>query len=315
MKKTLLALSVFAAATSAQAFELYNQDGVTVNMGGDIEVVYMNALTDDKETTTKDETDFKQDIQDADVKFDVRYAMTDSVQFGAFFEIQDTGTNTGDTYVALYTETMGSLKIGKLCTSLDDAGIGADYQYGITTFFKGASNGNFCLPEAVRYDIDTGSFYATVAMAQDKAGENKAIGKNSVFLDTRIGYRVADFDFTVLGGTTETETKDTETLLGAEVRYAGVENLNLAAAYYSMDLDKETSNTVALAAEYQLDVVALAAGYSFSSSDDKIVEDLNTWYVNAGYPLAPNTTAYVEVGGNDVKDSETGLAIGVKAEF
>ena len=82
-----------------------------------------------------------------------------------------------------------------------------------------------------------------------------------------------------------------------------------------MDYDKETSNTVALAAEYQLDVVALAAGYSFSSSDVKAVEDLNTWYVNAGYPIAPNTTAYVEVGGDDKENNQTGLAIGVKAEF
>ena len=313
MKKTLLALSVFAAATSAQAFELYNQDGVTVDMGGDIEVVYMQGL--------QKGDDFQQEIQDADVKFDVRYAMTDSVQFGAFFELQDTGTKPGDTYVAVYTETMGSLKVGQLCTALDDAGIGADYQYGMTTFFGGADGREFCLDEAVRYDIDTGSFYATVAMAQDKTNFNggdanaPAIGKNALYIDTRMGYRVADFDFTVLGGTTETDAKKTETLLGAEVRYAGVENLSLAAAYYSMDYDKETSNTVALAAEYQLDVVALAAGYSFSSSDVKTTEDLNTWYVNAGYPIAPNTTAYVEVGGDDKENNQTGLAIGVKAEF
>ena len=58
-----------------------------------------------------------------------------------------------------------------------------------------------------------------------------------------------------------------------------------------------------------------AAGYSFSSDDTKGSDDVQTWYVNGGYALAPNTTAYAEVGGNDVKDSELGLAIGVKASF
>ena len=46
MKKTLVALSVLFAATSAQAIELYNQDGVTVDLVGDIEVTYQNSFSD-----------------------------------------------------------------------------------------------------------------------------------------------------------------------------------------------------------------------------------------------------------------------------
>ncbi|MUL10091.1 porin [Aliivibrio fischeri] len=305
MKKTLVALSVLAAsAGSAQAFELYNQDGVTVDMGGDIEVVYL-------QKTEKDH-DLQQEIQDADVKFDVRYAINSELQFGGFFELQDTGSNMGDAYVALYSDSVGSFKVGRTCTALDDAGIGSDYQFGITTFFNGSDM--FCGDEVVRWDLDKESFYATVALAQDKNGST-SVGVDALYFDARVGYRVADFDFTVLGGSGETDAKNTETLLGAEARFNGIENLGLAAAFYTLDDETDSANTFGLSATYQLDVVALAAGYSLSSHDDSSVDDLNAWYVNAGYPLAPNTTAYVEVGGNDAKDSQTGFAIGVKAAF
>ncbi|MUK30845.1 porin [Aliivibrio fischeri] len=305
MKKTLVALSVLAAsAGSAQAFELYNQDGVTVDMGGDIEVVYL-------QKTEKDH-DLQQEIQDADVKFDVRYAINSELQFGGFFELQDTGSNMGDAYVALYSDSVGSFKVGRTCTALDDAGIGSDYQFGITTFFNGSEM--FCGDEVVRWDLDKESFYATVALAQDKNGSTD-VGVDSTYFDARVGYRVADFDFTVLGGSGETDAKNTETLLGAEARFNGIENLGLAAAFYTLDNETVKANTFGLSATYQLDVVALAAGYSLSSDDVDANDDLNAWYVNAGYPLAPNTTAYVEVGGNDAKDSQTGFAIGVKAAF
>ncbi|WP_122035322.1 porin [Aliivibrio sp. EL58] len=315
MKKTLVALSVLAAsAGSAQAFEIYNQDGVTVNMGGDIEVVYL-------QKTEKDH-DFQQEIQDADVKFDVRYAMNDDLQFGGFFELQDTGMNEGDAYVALYSDTIGSIKVGRTCTALDDAGIGSDYQFGITTFFNGADM--YCGDEVVRWDLDKENFYATVAFAQDKNGSTY-VSEDGTYFDARVGYRVASFDFTLLGGTGEAEDKSgtpavitgthDETLLGAEARFNGVENLGLAAAVYTLDNETIKTTTFGLAATYQLDVVALAAGYSLSSDDVDANDDINTWYVNAGYPIAPNTTAYVEVGGNDVTDSQTGFAMGVKAAF
>ncbi|EHN70659.1 porin [Aliivibrio fischeri] len=315
MKKTLVALSVLAAGSAQAGIELYNQNDVTVNMGGDIEVVYKQGKAEDAELT--------QEIQDADVSFDVRYAINDELQFGGFWQINDVamdkdGENAGDVYVALYSDTVGSFKVGRLCTVLDDAGIGSDYQFGITTFFQGEDM--YCADEVIRWDIDKENFYAAAAIAQDKNG-NTGLNNDSTYFDGKIGYRVADFDFTALvglgevGGDLPTSTKHDETLWSAQVRYNGIDNLGLAAAYYSMDNDTDTTNTMALAATYQLDLLALAAGYSLSSHDDDAIDDLNTWYVNAGYTVAPNTTAYVEVGGDDADKTQTGFAIGVKAAF
>lgn len=319
MKKTLVALSVLAASTgSVQAFEVYNQDGVTVGLHGDIEVVYKNAL---------DSSSYQQEIQDADFGFDVRYAINDEVSFGGYWEFdgasggvtsgQSTSAEVGDTYVAFYTQSYGSVKIGRTCSALDDAGIGSDYQFGINTFFSGDEA--YCGDEMVRYDLDTESFYMTAAFVQDKNG-SESIDDDGSHADLKLGYRVADFDFTAFVGNSDLDSGSSEMLTALEARFAGIEDVNLSAGFYSLDKERKVledmkTNTVALAADYTMADWLFAAGYSFSSDDTDGSDDVQTWYVNGGYALAPNTTAYAEVGGNDVKDSEIGLAVGVKASF
>ncbi|MGY5537683.1 porin [Vibrio brasiliensis] len=316
MKKTLVALSVMAAATSAQAFEVYNQDGVTVGFHGDIEVVYMN-------TTTR--SSFQQEIQDADFGFDVRYAMNDEVTIGGYWEFDGaTGTNTdnverGDTYIAFYTNSYGSIKFGELCTAIDDAGIGNDYQYGISSFLD--NNASPCADEAIRYDFDNGAFYATLGYVQDKINSTD-LGDNDDYFDAKLGYRVADFDFTVYYGDTSLEaTKVDESIIGLEGRYNGIENLGLALAYYGVDKEtagvSQDSSNIALDVTYTMDKLTYAAGYSVADNDNK-AKEIDQWYVNAGYAIAPNTKAYAELGGEDYADgtdTDVALAVGIKAEF
>lgn len=316
MKKTLVALAVLASAGSAQAIELYNQDKVTVNMTGDVEIVYLKGLEKDSE--------FQQEIQDADFGFDTRYAMNDDLQIGAFWEFSgDNGVaETGDVYMAFYSNTLGSIKFGKTATALDDAGIGADFQFGISSFFQNGTP--FSGDEAVRYDLDKGTFYVSAAFLQDK-NENNGLGKDGTFFDAKAGFRVADFDFTgfVGKGTLDdgVAPSQDETLYAVEARYAGVENLNLAVGYYGTDGDALNAgtdiktDTLGVSADYTFSAVTVAAGYSTSDSDVANSEKLNSWYANVAYSLAPSTKAYAEVGGDNATDSETGFAVGLKAEF
>jgi predicted porin len=318
MKKTLVALSVLAAAGSAQAIELYNQDKVTVNMTGDVEIVYVKGTTDGDE--------FQQEIQDADFGFDTRYAINDDVQVGAFWEFKgsdtnnDKGAQVGDVYMGLYSQSVGSIKFGKQATALDDAGIGSDYQFGISSFFQKGTP--FAGHEIVKYELDKGTFYGTVAYMQDKQGYN-GLGENGNFFDAKLGGRVADFDFTGFVGQAKQKGAgaDTdglkETLWALEARYAGVENLNLEVGYYGAkaELNNEDGTVAAYgaAADYTLDSWKFATGLSQTNPDegDKVVN----WFLNAGYALAPSTTAYAEVGGNNGDNSQTGFAVGLKAEF
>jgi len=318
MKKTLVALSVLAASASATAgFEIYNQDGVSVNLGGDIEVVYVKSTTKDSKA--------EQQIQDADVALDVRYAVNDSIQVGGFWQINDVGVdndgdNAGDAYVAVYSDSFGSIKVGRTCSALDDAGIGSDYQFGLTTFFEDSEV--YCADEIVRYDVDKGNFYGTFAVVQDVNG-NESLAPSSTYFDGALGYRVADFDFVgfygqgdVLDGADKVE----QTTWSVQAKYNGIENLGLAVAYYDMIGkplvgEKSDTDTIAFAATYTIEKTTLAAGYSTSGNNDAAVADEDYWYVNAGYSVAPNTTLYAEVGGTDKKDTDTGYAVGVKAFF
>lgn len=318
MKKTLVALSVLAAASAQAGIEVYNQNGVSVNLQGDIEVVYVK--------DTKKDSEFTQEIQDADFGFDVRYAMNDAVSFGGYWEFdgassnvtdgKDSYTEVGDAYVAFYTTSYGSIKFGRTCGALDDSGVGSDFQFGVTAFVDSA---DFCADEMVRYDFDNGSFYAAAALAQDKKNAD-SLGKDGGYYDAKLGYRVADFDFTAYFGAAELEktaVKTDKDFLGLEARFAGVENLNLELGYYAYETKtasaKSETDVIALAADYTIDSITLAVGYDIVDPEGS--KKVNNWFVNAGYGFAPNTTAYVEVGGNDVDDSETGVAVGVKASF
>ncbi|MCL9774385.1 porin [Vibrio methylphosphonaticus] len=348
MKKTLVALAVLAAGSAQAGIEIYNANNVTVDLKGDIEVVYKKGFEDDATT--------KQEIQDADFGFDVRYAINDDLQFGAYWEFDGSADNgltnsavkAGNTYVGIYSQAAGSLIVGRLDSILDDAGIGSDYQFGLNSFF---SNGSpFGADESLRYDLDKGNFYGGVAYKQDK-NMNSGLGENGNMVDAKIGYRVADFDFTAFYGQAEFKGAgigaamtegDKESLYAIEGRWAGVENLNLELGYYNMEMspkagDSVTAQTYGFAADYTLNQWIFAGGVSQVSVDgDQTVKisatetannDSETnWFVNAGYKVAPSATVYAEVGGsngysevdstnNYYAQNGVGFAIGAKAEF
>ncbi|HAS8568066.1 porin [Vibrio vulnificus] len=316
MKKTLVALSVLMAATSVQAIELYNNAGVTVDLKGDVEVRY-------KKGTAKD-AELKQEIDDADFGFDTRYAINDDLQIGAYLEFSGDNndratdkTSVGNVYMGFYSKELGSIKFGKLDTQMDDAGVGSDFLFGIRSFVDDADFGG---EEAIRYDLDKGNFYGGLGLIQDKHNA-QSFGENGNYFDLKLGYRVADFDFTLFYAQAELRKamdKDVN-LLGLEGRYTGVENLKLELGYYDNTTDDNTAktsneeDTIALAADYTMDKTTFAAGYSMTNV--KGGTDFNNWFLNAGYAIAPNTTAYVEIGGTDKDNTELGYGFGLKASF
>ncbi|KII75546.1 porin [Vibrio renipiscarius] len=324
MKKTLVALSVLLAATSAQAIELYNQDGVTVDIHGDIEVTYQNSF---------DHSSMKQQIEDADFGFDVRYALNDDLQFGGYWEFDGSNSNNakdtknGDTYVALYSKTYGSIKFGRLCTAVDDlGGITTDYQFDVNKLYEGASGDYACRDEGIRYDYDNGAFYTTLGFVQNKMDDADHVGTDADYFDGRFGYRVADLDMSVFYANLNTaNVRDTEGNLvdedafGFEANYTGFESFRVGLGYYATnkDFDGADTNVYTLGADYYLGKWTFGSAVSVADHDEDAFDATN-WFVNAGYALAPNTTAYAEVAGQDIDgndDSDTALAIGVKASF
>ncbi|WED25583.1 porin [Vibrio sp. DW001] len=309
MKKTLLALSVLLASTAANAgVEVYNNDGATVNIGGDLEVVYLKG--------TADNSHVQQEIQDADIKFDVRYAVSDELSVGGYWEFQgdDGGTtqsgssNMGDVYFAFYTASAGSFKVGDLCSIGDDLGLGNDFQFGTTTTVEQA---DVCGDETVRWDYSSDMFYVSAAYRDDQRSDDT---KADLF-DMKAGVTMAGFDLMGYYGTSNKADQDTFAL---EASYAFAA-ANVGLAYYDVE---DTANTVAITADYTIQKVTLSAGVDWvdvevgvTDSDGVVILDSTNYFVNAGYAIAPATTLYAEIGGNDLDDSEVGYAVGAKVEF
>jgi predicted porin len=343
MKKTLVALSVLAASAAAPfanaAIELYNEEGITVNLKGDIEVVYRNDV--------KGHSQMQQRIEDADFGFDIRYMVNDDWSVGAYWEFNGSEstnsevTRNGDTFVAAYHKTAGSLKFGRLCTAADDLGIGSDEAFGISTLLEAKTDE--CSDEAVRYDFDNGTFYATLGFVQNKltqgqflddgddttatsvndpvVSKTKQAGSQDTYYDARFGYRVAGFDlsaFVAQYNADDSASKKDDTAYALEAVYGGIENLGLSVAYYAVnaDADNADNSIIAFAADYTMGKLGFAAGYSIGDHDDK-AKEADKWFVNTTYGIAPNTKLYAEVGGLDQKDVDDnlGLAIGVEASF
>lgn len=301
MKKTLLALSVLVASSAANAgIEVYNKDGATVNIGGDLEVVYVKGTAQD--------ASMQQEIQDADIKFDIRYAVNEELSVGGYWEFQGDKDDTtehgsdkmGDVYFAFYTATYGSVKVGDTCNIGDDLGVGSDYQFGVTSTIDQAE---VCGDETIRYDYSSDMFYASAAFRDDQRADSDVD-----LADFKVGVKVAGFDILGYYGTSGTAEQDASAV---EVRYA-LESANLEAGYYNVE---DKGDTIALAADYTMDKLTFAAGIDFVKYDDSATEDETNYFVNAGYAIAPATTIYAEIGGNDKDNSEVGYAVGAKVAF
>ncbi|MEZ9438625.1 porin [Vibrio atlanticus] len=329
MKKTLLALAVMTAAGSANAaIEIYNQDGVSVDLKGDIEVVYSNEF--------EKGSSMEQKIEDADFGFDIKYMVNEEWKVGAYWEFNGssdanaTATKNGDTYVAAYHNTLGSIKFGRLCTAVDDLGIGKDEAYGISKLLDNATQE--CADEAIRYDYDNGALYATLGYVQDKLKTDGVEGGNTEYFDARMGYRFAEFDVSAFvanfDASATSKVKDDHQGYGAELVFSGIENVYLSTAYYgtTSDAANDDNSVIAFAAGYTMGLWGFNTGYSIGDHDQD-VKDEDRWFVNSTYAVAPNTKVYAEVGGIDydskrVNDkgekfykTDTGLAIGVEASF
>ncbi len=343
MKKTLVALAVLTAASSAQAFVVYDQDKITVDLKGDIEVQYASSFA---------HSSMKQEIEDADFGFDVRYMVNDEWTVGGYWEFNgstdtnETNAEAGDTFVAAYSKSYGSLKVGRLCTAIDDAGTGSDEVFGLKSFFSDSSP---CEDEAIRYDFDNGQFYTTLGFVQDKHASHK-LADDSNYFDGRLGARFGEgFDASVFFATGEVEAqkKDStgtvienpitdDSLVALELVFTGIENVKLEAGYYATEQevvevgslnpssyvvgDKEESDTFALAAGYKMGLYGFNVGYSATdrtNAKDTDVVDQTNYFANVTYSVAPTAKLYIEVGGQDKdgQDNDTALAIGAEASF
>ncbi|EPE37454.1 hypothetical protein O1U_0757 [Candidatus Photodesmus katoptron Akat1] len=318
MKKTLVALGVIAASSAQAGVALYDNDGIKINLSGGVDVVYLKDL--------KKGSHFEQKIDDADFGIGASYAINDDLKVAGYLEYDGDKNNQkgmmGDVYIKLGSESLGSIKVGRICGVIDDVGIASDYQLGEKAFLL-SEEGNkvICNDEMIRYDLDTDMFYTNLSYSQDKNENISSLGKSGRYLDGRVGVRVANFDVSVAYGDIKASAVTSkERLVAVETKFAGIPNANVSAAYYRMQGDLSSAEKVKrdnyyLAGDYTLNSWKFGAGVNKFVTKNADEKNFRAWHVNTGYNFAKNSTAYVEVAGNNKDDNQTGIAVGVKTSF
>jgi predicted porin len=320
MKKTILAMAITGLfATTAQATNVYDMDGVKVDLFGDAEVQYVNDIAervDDKVIR----------IKEANFGFDLGYDIGNGLTVGGlvkFGAADDEGQNTAtlsDAYVGISSAEWGTLTAGKTVTIFDGAGIGSDYEFGYGDFYEQDNSGE----QVVKYQLDKDMFYGGVAYLMSTEAD---VNTNGEAWDANLGARFAGFDVAAFFGQAKV-TDDPAATAPADpthdvnnyvfnVKYQ-IADLGLAASYGVTDDESvasgEDDKNMGVTATYQLDKARFAAGYAVFDVADQD-KDVKNFYVNASYAFTGNVNVYAEIGGSDADNTETGYAAGMEINF
>ncbi|PSW08184.1 porin [Photobacterium rosenbergii] len=322
MKKTLLALSVLAAGSAQAGINLYDANGVIVDLSGAAEVQYIQKIQD-----KNNDNDAGIRIDDGDLQLNTTIAVNDQLnvvsglgfRFEAPLDFDDSKSNVSndELWVGLGGD-FGTLTFGRQLLIADDAGIGKDYELGFEQIGFGRAEGN----ETIKYVFDNGQFYFGLSHDLDADGTDFQ-GNDGTITDGRIGARFADFDvrayyytFEAGTGTTKEETD----AFNIEAEYV-MGQWAFAASYGqveekiggSTDFD---ADAIELAGSYTMGKNTFALGYN-RIDDDFSNDTIDNVYGNITHQLHSNVKVYGELGwaDQDSKDLDMGYLVGMEVIF
>ncbi len=331
MKKTILAMTVpaamLAAGTANAAVNLYNQDGVSVDVSGAAEVQYINKFSTTQDGHVR--------IDDADLMFNASIDVTEGLKavagLGLKFE-SGTGINdysdVSDTqsdrlYVGL-SSNFGTLTMGRQLLLADDMGNAKDYELGTEQIGAAVANAG----QVIKWVYDNGMVYGGLNVAlDDNPGNAAATDTGREAMGLRVGARFQGLDARVYyQDATNVNAAFDQTTMNFELDYA------MGAFDVSASFGQQENKDVATAAKTTFDFWQISGGFqanektSFalgydakSQSDDVNTIDSSTVYVNATYSLHSNARIYAEVGMQDSNKpdhaSDTGYLVGMEVKF
>ncbi|TCS38904.1 porin [Reinekea marinisedimentorum] len=300
MKKLALSIAVSSialAAASAQADEtIYENDGLSLTVGADVEYAF----------TVQGDDSASLDIDDADFDVKISSEMENGATVFGFFEIEENGQDAvqlSDSYVGFSYDAV-TVSVGKQITAADNFGIGQDFWFGVGNDAKIADYGS----EVVYVEYAADAF--TVVAAADLALEGEETDDEAVY-DLYVEADVAD-GVTVSGmlqSTTDFAADDTTTF-GIAASYSMDEYT--VGAEYSYETETEVG-AWEVAGAYSINATTFVAGFGDSDTDEESSDF--QYYLGAGYDLTDNASVYAEIAGDDADDSDMGFALGMALSF
>lgn len=331
MKKTLLALAVLTAAGSANAgINLYDANGVKVDLSGAAEVQLFDGFEKNADSTIR--------IDDGDLVLHATVAVSDNLNVvsGTAFKYESRDLQNYELWTGFSGE-FGTITIGRQLLVSDDSGIGKDYELGAGQIDFAQTEGD----RVAKYVYDNGTFYTAVSHEMDT-------DHSTTITDGRIGFRTGGLDVRVYGydgkriglkGLVENGSdingnpiiipgKAGEDISGynLEAEYA-MGAINLAASFgqvkYQAADTKVTNKNIDLYeinGSYTIDKTTLALGYvrGEDKANNEDANVINNVYANVTQQLHSNVRAYLELGYSDDKKDKLedfGYVAGLEVKF
>ncbi|WP_407330898.1 porin [Enterovibrio sp. 27052020O] len=351
MKKTILAMAVPAllAAGAAQAsVNLYDADGVVVNIAGAAEIQYINKY--DVRAPGASGKDAYLRIDDADLILTTTIAVTDSLNavagMGFKYEadtVDNGGVESDELYVGLGGD-FGTFTFGRQLLLSDDAGNSHDYELGTEQIDFVQTQG----AQVAKWVYDNGMFYAGANIDLDSDVSEAKDGRQ--IIGGRLGVRVADLDARVYLYDGENLQSNKFAVVDKDSGLQDVSGFNLEVDYDLGDFDVsasygqleykagsvDTAGVAQAAGKNDVDKWQISGGYQlddntyFGLGYDNVDSDASgtyekykgsSIYANVTYKLATNAKVYAEVGSADVEiagvdqDTDTGYLVGMEVKF
>jgi predicted porin len=325
MKKTLIALSVLVAAGSVNAANVYDNDGVMVDVYGDFAVHYERAQGDEKAAEIL--------VDDADFGFNFESAINEDMAVIANMDV------TGEGDLALDDLTVGvkasgtTVKVGRQVTLVDDFGLSNDFAFGLSTAedFGYDHDTNPATDdvnpftakedEVVRVDYDSGeAFYAAFDAVLKTEGTDDS-DDDSTQYDLMAGARFGDADVSVTySDSSDISEQDVDgQFIGVKGAYT-LGDVVLSAVYTNADVEDIDVDAYGSNIEYSMDKVGFNFGVVSTNFNDEAEDNLGAedhveYYANVSYALAKNSTVFFEVQDSDEENSDMGYAAGLTVSF
>lgn len=316
MKKTLLATAIALVSVSANAATVYDQDGFTYDLKGDLQVQLRQKAGTDQE--------MDMEFDDLEIKNGVSYELSDTMSaFGQLDFGLKSMANDNDGQAKLEEAFVGlkldntAVSFGKQATASDGFGIDKSKE---GAGISGDRFSNTSGDDVIRVESELQNVSLVGAYEMEAKGSEK---ENDSHVDLMIA---TEFSGIELGAafqqyTAADDGDDTDTF-GVSAAYSfGL--VEVAADYSVKSSDDETSADNS--SQYNL-----AAGIAASSTtgvnlgvtgvmydDETGAEDITGYYANVTYtfPKASNVSAFAEVANSDEDDSDIGYVAGMRVKF
>lgn len=322
MKKTLLALSVLAAGSAQAGINLYDANGVVVDLSGAAEVQYLQPIQD-----KDNNADSGIHLDDGDLQLNTTIAVNDQLNAvaGIGFAFEKRDVTNDELWVGLGGD-FGTLTFGRQLLISDDAGIGKDYELGFEQIDFGVTEGN----ETIKYVFDNGQFYFGLSHDLDADADDLGdaasdfLNSDGTITDARLGARFGDFDVRGYYYTAENSSlespKAERDIFNLEGEY--VMGAFAFAASYGQAEEKFggvkilDADIIELAGSYTMGKNTFALGYN--RLDDSVSNDtIDNVYGNVTHQLHSNVKVYGELGWADADDADLdiGYLVGMEVVF